>query len=267
MGKKDVSSSLNEKQNHSAFRTPAMKALAAQFLALLLVLLIVGLAGAFTRQPITVIVALFLQGLISAAIVRVMGLARWWIFIQFFFPISLFCAYSLHLPSIIFLVAFLFSLGMYWTTFRSQVPFYPSMPATWKAVADLLPKDRPIRFVDIGSGLGGLVIDLAMKRPESVFVGIELAPLAWLASWLLARLRRSQGRFIYGDYTRLDLSQFDVVFAYLSPAAMPALWKKATVEMRPGSLLLSYEFSVPDSPPALTSVVGSGNAILYGWFF
>ena len=48
------------------------------------------------------------------------------------------------------------------------------------------PSDRPVRAVDIGSGLGGLVLELARRRPDSVFMGIELAPLPWLLSWLRA---------------------------------------------------------------------------------
>jgi predicted O-methyltransferase YrrM len=49
----------------------------------------------------------------------------------------------------------------------------------------------------------------------------------------------------------LDFAQFDVVFAYLSPAAMPELWKKAQREMRPGSLLISYEFPIEGVEPNL----------------
>jgi hypothetical protein len=54
------------------------------------------------------------------------------------------------------------------------------------------------------------------------------------------------------------------VFAYLSPAAMPALWQKARREMRPGSLLLSHEFPIPGKEADLV-LRPQGGAALYGW--
>ena len=70
-----------------------------------------------------------------------------------------------------------------------------------------------------------------------------------------------------GDYERLDLGDYDVVFAYLSPAAMGALWRKASAEMRPGSLLLSYEFVIADKAPDITIVPTGRGPSLYGWHF
>jgi SAM-dependent methyltransferase len=171
------------------------------------------------------------------------------------------------LPSSLFLAGFVALLLVYWSTFRTQVPYYPSGKRAWDAVAGLLPAGRPVYVVDIGSGLGGLVLDLARRRPESTFAGIELAPLPWLVSWLRARLAGNNVRFVRGDYEQLDLGDYDVVFAYLSPAAMGALWRKAGAEMRPGALLLSYEFGISAKPPDLTIVPTGRGPSLYGWHF
>ncbi|GAC1436513.1 MAG: hypothetical protein NVSMB6_32690 [Burkholderiaceae bacterium] len=56
-----------------------------------------------------------------------------------------------------------------------------------------------------------------------------------------------------------------MVFAYLSPAAMPALWLKAQREMQPGALLLSYEFPVDGRLPDLTVLPHPQGPPLYGW--
>jgi predicted O-methyltransferase YrrM len=68
-----------------------------------------------------------------------------------------------------------------------------------------------------------------------------------------------------GDYGRLDFADYDVVFAYLSPAAMPALWSKARAEMRPGTLLLSYEFPIPGVQSHVTSSFDARGCAVYGW--
>jgi hypothetical protein len=91
--------------------------------------------------------------------------------------------------------------------------------------------------------------------------------LPWLASALRARATRSRARFLRGDYDELDFGDYDVIFAYLSPAAMGALWRKAEAEMRSGSVLLSYEFTVPEREPDQRVVTGDSRKILYIWHF
>jgi SAM-dependent methyltransferase len=207
------------------------------------------------------------QGALAAALTALWGLAPWWCAIQLVFPIALVGASALRLPPAAFLAAFAFLLALYWSTFRTQVPFYPSGPAVWRAVAELLPQDRPLRVLDIGSGLGGLVLDLARRRPDADVSGIEMAPLPWLVGVLRARATASAARFVRGDYERLDFADYDVVFAYLSPAAMPRLWEKARAQMRPSSILVSYEFEVPAQAPDQTIAPTASGPPLYVWYF
>jgi len=245
---------------------PAIRALLIQLGSLPITLGLAHEAAALAQVQLTLAHVALLQGTMSASFSRLFGLAPWWIVIQAVFPIALVAMLSLQLPPIIFLAAFVALLGLYWSTFRTQVPFYPSHPAVWEAVASVLPKDRSIRFIDIGSGFGGLVMHLAKAREESVFTGIEIAPLPWLASLLRGRLMRTRARFVMGDYDSFDLASCDVVFAYLSPAAMPSLWRKASAEMRKGTLLLSYEFDVPGIAAHLTVAPAGHGPVLYGWY-
>jgi SAM-dependent methyltransferase len=243
-----------------------VQAAVLQALAFPATLVLVYLLARAGLHP-SMIVAAVLQGMVAALLTWRRGLATWWRAIQFLFPVSLLGAGMLDLPPALFLVVFLFLLGLYWSTFRTQVPFYPSGPTAWKAVAALLPAGRPVRLIDIGSGLGGLVLDLARRRPDSQFTGIELAPLPWLVSRLRARLTRSSASFIRGDYEALDFGQYDLVFAYLSPAAMPALWNKASREMKPGTMLISYEFNIPAKPAHKTIDATPFGPALYVWCF
>jgi SAM-dependent methyltransferase len=207
------------------------------------------------------------QGLLAALITWKLALAGWWRAIQLLFPLAVLSALALQLPSWLFGVAFLLLLGWYWSTFRTQVPYYPSGPAVWDAVRQLLPADKPARLIDIGSGLGGFVLYMSRVRPDAVVEGIELAPLPFLYSWLRAKLAGGRAQFRLGDYEKLDFSRYDLVFAYLSPAAMPGLWRKAAAEMRPGSMLASYEFIVPERSPDRVLQAGEGDVPLYIWYF
>src|SRR5471030_2616662 len=232
-------------------RAPAVRAMLIQLIAMLPCAFLIYLLAAL-RLPVTLLTAALLQGIVATLITC---------------PIGLLTVTALHLPPLLFLLLFLFLLGLYWSTFRTQVPYYPSNRRVWQEVLSLLPAERPLRLIDIGSGLGGLTLHLARRRPDCDCVGIELAPLPWLASWLRARLSGSAARFVRGDYEGLDFSGFDMIFAYLSPAAMDALWSKASAELRPGAMLLSYEFEIAARAPDKTILTTSGATPLYVWYF
>jgi hypothetical protein len=247
-------------------RPPAVRALACQFAAFPLTLLAVYLLARAGAQP-SYLAAALLQGAFAAVLTWRWRLAPWWIAICLLFPPALYGASHLELPPWLFLAVFLIMLVVYWSTFRTQVPYYPSGKAAWQAVFEQLPRGRPVAVIDIGSGLGGLVLDLARRRPDLQATGIELAPLPWLASWLRARFSNSRARFVRGDYQSLDFGNYDAVFAYLSPAAMTALWHKARREMRPGSMLMSYEFAIQGAPPAVSRYLQDTGRTLYIWHF
>nr|WP_229443053.1 class I SAM-dependent methyltransferase [Massilia psychrophila] len=248
------------------WRSPAVRALLIQCAALPACALVVAILS-FMHVDLALGFLALLQGGIAAALCWWRKLAPWWLAIELLFAPALLAGTGLHLPPWIFLAGFIMLLLVYWSTFRTQVPYFPSGKRAWDAVAELLPPGRPLYVIDIGSGLGGLVLDLARRRPESTFAGIELAPLPWLVSRLRAALVGNNVRFAHGDYEQLDLGDYDVVFAYLSPAAMDALWRKASAEMRPGSLLLSYEFGIGAEPPDLAIMPTGRGPPLYGWHF
>ena len=247
------------------WQTPAVQALLVQLAALLPTGLVFLLWPGFTTLPFSIGHAALVQGIGAALLTRWRHLAAWWIVIELLFPVAALTTAAVHLPPLLFLLGFLFLLLLYWSTFRTQVPFYPSGPRVWRAVLALLPATPGVRVIDIGSGLGGLAMNLAVQRPDASITGIELAPLPWLISQARARLMRNPARFVRGDYEKLDFAQFDVVFAYLSPAAMPALWQKAQREMRPGALLLSYEFFIAGTVPEITVLPHPQGPVLYGW--
>lgn len=208
----------------------------------------------------------FLQGGVAAALGQALKLPLWWLPIQLlFFPAAV-AAASLDLPATAYFAAFAVLLLFYWSTCRTRVPLYLSGKQTWRRLAGLFPAAEGLRFIDLGSGLGGLPLYLAAQRPAGDYVGVEIAPAPWLISRLRAWWSGSRARFLRMDYARLDLADYDVVFAFLSPAAMPELWRKAAAEMKEGALLVSLAFPVPGVPPDLVlGAGGSARRVLYGW--
>lgn len=236
---------------------PAVTALLLQLAAFALAVLSVRVAG----LQLTPLAFALLCGAYAAAFSHFAGLARWWLAIQFAFAPALVLMLAFDIPSGYFLAAFLILLVVYWSTFRTQVPLYLSSNKVWHALETFLPSpiygrgaggegEPDFRFIDLGSGLGGVLTHLASVRPDGRYTGVESAPLPFLWSWLRIRLGGyRQCKVQWGSLWDCDLSQYDVVFAYLSPVPMERLWHKARAEMRPGSVFISSTFAVPEQLP------------------
>ncbi|WP_374278857.1 class I SAM-dependent methyltransferase [Azonexus sp.] len=147
-----------------------------------------------------------------------------------------------------FLLAFLLLLLVYRGALSGQVPLYLSNRQTVAALADLLAERGPCRFIDLGAGLGSTAVPLADALPEHHFTGYENAPLTWLAGRLLG-LGRPNLDWRWDDLWQARLGDYDVVYAFLSPAPMARLWDKVQAEMKPGSLFVSNSFPVPGATP------------------
>jgi hypothetical protein len=250
--------------------TPFLKKFPPSVIALLLQLAAFALS-LLTSQILSVhlapIVFSLLCGAFAAALSRIVGLARWWLMIQFAFAPALVLMLALDIPPVIFLIAFILMLVVYWSTFRTQVPLYLSSNKVWQALESKLPPTQPFTFIDLGSGIGGVLTHLAQTHAHGRFHGVEAAPLPFLWSWLRIKIgRHTQCTVNWGSLWKSDLSQYDIVFAYLSPVPMDALWQKAKQEMRPGCVFISNTFAVHEQPPQETITVDDlHHSTLYFW--
>ncbi len=194
----------------------------------------------------TLVIQFFaVQAVFSAAIAMYFQ-PKWWIVIHFIFPLCVLTFTIFQLPSFIYFLCLVLTVGVYWTTFKSRVPYYPSFSDVWLKAIDLIPNDQPFRVLEIGSGLGGFSFKVAKLRPLIDVTGIEIAPIPWAISKLISYLKPTSARLTLGNYDNLNFAHYDLIYAYLSPEAMPQLWKKACKEMRSNSFLFSHEFLVPN---------------------
>jgi hypothetical protein len=186
------------------------------------------------------------EGLLAGSLSRLLGLPLWWQFINLLF-----------FPAVALMAQVDFAAGWYLAGFLllaltslgaviSRVPLYLSSARAMQAVASRIPRGKDVRVIDLGCGLGGLLVHLARARPDIELHGVDAAPLPWLVS----RLRlRGRAAIRFGSLWEQDLAAYDVVYAYLSPAPMTRLWEKARREMRPGSLFISNSFTVHGAEP------------------
>lgn len=188
-------------------------------------------------------------GALALGLALLRRLDSWWWPIQALFVPAIWLMLRADVRPGVYLTIFAVLALIYWSTFRTQVPLFLSGRKVWQAVESLLPEarpERPLRFVDLGSGLGGLLTFLGTRRPDGSYTGFEIAPLpALLARIRIALFGPANVRIAWGSFWPVDLGDYDVVFAFLSPVPMAELWAKARREMGTGSLFISCGFAVP----------------------
>jgi len=231
-------------------------------------ILLVCLLGVILPWSITVLHAVWLQGVIAALMsFYLFHLPIWQAVIHlFFFPVSLSAVVLLNLPAYWYLGGFIILTLIFGGIHRTRVPLFLSSRKAVDALAELLPKDRSFKLVDLGSGCGGLICKLARILPGGCYHGIEAAMLPCWISKLRAGLSGRNCRFQWKSIWQHDLAEYDVVYAYLSPVPMSRLWEKVRQEMRPGSLFISNTFAVPGiRPDQCIRLDDFSGAVLYIW--
>ena len=223
--------------------------------ALVLAWLATPIVAAVPGFPDAAVVLVCLQGVLAALLAWLLRQPPWWRAIHLLFlPLAL-AALRLDLPPALYLAVLAGLTLVFWTTFRGEVPLFLSSPATAQAVLELLPPGAGRHVLDLGAGTGGLLRRLAQARSDTRFTGVEHAPLPYLVARWNARGLKNLA-VVRRNLWHCPLADVDVVYVFLSPAVMPQLWRKARAEMRPGALLISSHFPIPEAKPDRVIAVG-----------
>jgi protein-L-isoaspartate O-methyltransferase len=127
---------------------------------------------------------------------------------------------------------------------RTGGPYVPTPPAVVEAMlklADVGPKDF---VVDLGSGDGRIVLTAATKfkaRGMGVDIDPELVDQANASARKLGIADRAQ--FQVQDVLKADVSRATVMTLYLLPGMMTNLQKKLRAELKPGTRIVSHDFT------------------------
>ena len=234
------------KQRHSDAEAPVSPVRKALLCLIGATVLVAVLMLALPPHDETPLHWAWLHGAIAASMAWATTLPRWWVPILLLFAPAVSLALALHVPPLVWLAAALLPWLVFRGALRDRVPLFLSDQPAIDRLLELVTDEHPVSVVDLGCGTGGLLLALREARPIARLRGIENAPLTWLIARM--RLAKSAVDVVYGSIWDEPLGDHDIVYAYLSPAAMPRLWEKACREMRPGSLLVSNSFEVPGVP-------------------
>lgn len=216
---------------------PLLKALACQFLALAITFLIA------TKLPIFhhPIVFLFSQCSLAVVFSLLIRQPTWWILIHLLFLPLIFIFFTLTIPAWLYLAIVIAMTLIFWGTIRGDVPLFLSSNEVADAVSLLVELEKAKNFADLGAGVGTVAIYVAKELPDLNVEAWERAPLPFLMSlWRGKNLQNYKA--LRENFFNADFGKYDVIFAFLSPAAMPDVSEKIQREMKSGTLFISSSF-------------------------
>ncbi len=150
-----------------------------------------------------------------------------------------------------FIIAFIviFTLFFIWP-WLFGAPFEPTSNKKMKKMIKLAKLKKTDKVVDLGSGDGRLVIEMA-KHGVKESHGYEINPFLVLLSKLkIKRQGLSKKAFIHwGNFWNKDLGKFDVIILFQFSTIMKRLKKKLKKELKKNSRIVSYHWKFPNWKP------------------
>ena len=173
---------------------------------------------------------------------------KWWLPIHLLFLPCVFIFFTFAISAWIYFVLVVIFTLIFWGTIRGDVPLFLSSSVVTETVIELLKKENAKTFADLGAGIGTVAIPVAQNASEIFVDAWELAPFPWLICKLRGRLLLNYVA-LRSNFFAANVEKYDVVFAFLSPRAMPEISQKLKREMRSGTLLISSSFPAPNWQP------------------
>jgi len=104
------------------------------------------------------------------------------------------------------------------------------------------------KVYDLGAG-DGRFVHFAAKDYGANAIGFELDPFVYFLSKIRRWFWNWQGKIIYGNFLKHDLSDADIIVCYLLPATLKKYQKKFDKELKKGTRVVSYAFHIGDWKP------------------
>ncbi len=199
--------------------------------------------------------------IIALTITTLTSMPRSWRLLNASLPIALYIVLIAELPSWIFLAALLFFATLHLPALWTRVPYYPTPRDTYELVLAELPSDRSFTFIDIGCGMGDLLVFLSIHRPYGKFEGVEIALFPYLVSKVKSLMHKNI-RVSFKSFWGIEFGRFNFIYAFLSPAPMEKLWLKVHREKAPEAIFFSNSFEAPVPYTRELGSEGRGTRIL-----
>ena len=165
---------------------------------------------------------------------------------------------SINLLFALLMLTFVLYLGFVFWSFRKVVPYVPTPFKIIDKMIELAQMKKGDKIIDLGSGSGRIVLRAAKQLQGEVW-GVENSKILLLVSNIRKAFNRKKAKvkFVRGDIFKSALEPYDIIFCFLTTKGMKQL-EKSFAQLRPGSKIISYMFSLKNKENFREQVVKLG---------
>lgn len=148
----------------------------------------------------------------------------------------------------IIIVAFMvFFIYEFWQiVFLGTAPFLSTEKEVIDAIHDKIKVLPGQRVYELGAGKATFLRELQKKYPQGRYLGIEKNIIPYILSRLTIEELNNKIKIVKKDIFQTDLHEADIIYCYLNPGMMARLAAKVEKECRPGTMVISYMFDLPN---------------------
>lgn len=148
---------------------------------------------------------------------------------------------------LLFIVIFCFLLFFGFLSFFLSAPFVPMRKVTLGAIVEALSLAEGSVLYDLGCGDGRVLIEAVKRVPHIQAIGLEQGVIPYLVAKYRTRNLPVEIRF--ENIFHVDLAHATHVFLYLSKDATQTLYTKIKKECKPGTKIVTCDFTIQDIVP------------------
>lgn len=155
------------------------------------------------------------------------------------------------------------SIQFYRILFKGFAPFISSGFNVILTVLKELDLSGKEVVYELGSGSAGFLRSIEQKFKNQELVGVEYSWWPYILSSIQIAFSGSKIKILRKDIFKVDLKDADIIYCFLNKKTMAKLSKKFAKECRPGTLIISYCFTLPNYEPEKTVKEKNNNIYFY----
>jgi hypothetical protein len=161
----------------------------------------------------------------------------------------------------ILIFAAFFIAQFYYAFFRGFAPFILTKNEVIKKIIDELKQmsvPANAEVYELGSGMAGFLKKMETNFPETYLTGMEYSFLPCMISQMQVAFTKSKIKILKKNFLEEDLSKADIIYCFLSIRLMELLQEKFKKELKPGAIVISYQFPLMGIEPVKIVKIGDG---------
>ncbi len=166
------------------------------------------------------------------------------------------------LELVLLVIVVLAAINFFNIVFRGFAPFFSAKPEVIATIINDIKLTKDQEVYELGAGTAKFLRGLEAKYPQAKLIGVEYSWFPYLLTKIRLTKAKSKIDLRREDLFKTNLSRAALIYCYLAPDMMVRLSEKIQKECRPGTIVVSYLFSIPNLPWHKTLEVG-GNKIYF----